>query len=168
MVVWLTRYYPTPWVRGLGECCLCTSNSGTAETETFCCFYFDCPDCRCFCIYVFVVFGQVPPTLRLLHCRALLFLLFALSNPFRPIRSILADLPNVFGQYLTSTLGTNTLLVDLPAYDSRVQNTFLNNSLRCSNYLANRCQLSKIIHYTHANILICVRFAIVKTQGNIF
>jgi len=50
----------------------------------------------------------------------------------------------------------------------QVQNTFLNNSLRCSNYLANRCQLSKIIHYTHANILICVRFAIVKTQGNIF
>jgi hypothetical protein len=65
VVGYLTRPFLPRGFRCLGECCLSASNFGTAETETFGCFYFDCAHCcRCFCIYFVLCLRPENPTVK--------------------------------------------------------------------------------------------------------
>ena len=85
MVGYLTRPFLPRGFRCLGECCLCASNLGTAETETFSCFYFDCAHCcRCFCIYFVLCLRPGYPNPNGFYLAGLsISLLVTLSKPWQ-------------------------------------------------------------------------------------
>jgi hypothetical protein len=142
VVGYLTRPFLPRGFRCLGECCLCASNLGTAETETFSCFYFDCAHCcRCFCIYFVLCLRPRNPTVKTGLLQIIPSTLTASTLPSRscqyllPCRNLSGPLVRILlvihglvprhyflRCYLVRTI---FLLVDLPAYDSRVQNFFL-------------------------------------------